>query len=59
MLKETSKPVRTTVNVVLDELQWYDFRVLCMIRKTTTSKEISRFIQHELAQWKKKEDEHA
>jgi hypothetical protein len=59
MSTSTSKPIRTTINVRLDEDEWYTFRLWCMTRKTTTSKEITRFIKRELANWKKKEGEHA
>ena len=49
------------INISLHPSLWYAFRVACVQRKTSASKEIQRFITEQLAAWQRqvqKESDH-
>ena len=54
-----AKAPKVTVSMPLD--LWHAFRVACLQRKTSASKEIQRFIAQQLAAWQQqpqKEPDH-
>jgi hypothetical protein len=51
MLTTRSKTIRTTITVTLDAATWHAYRVACLAQHTSASREITRFMQQELAAW--------
>jgi hypothetical protein len=56
MLPSRSTLIRTTITVNLDADVWHAYRVACLTRKTSASREITRFMRQELEAWSQTAD---